>query len=159
MQSWKRTGCCHSGTVSLVGGLHSSEPAILEASGIWACSHIRQVVEIVRDPGLSQLQCAPRTRSNCCHAFMAPDYLEIALSIIFPGRLTDLTINEMLQLLLVVAASVMVWVTTSHRENKRKLPVIYQALNWSIAGEGLLLPIFLQVSLLNGESCSLLFFL
>ncbi|CAM6114425.1 unnamed protein product [Calypogeia fissa] len=59
-----------------------------------------------------------------------------------PARTSDKSWRLFLiQLLLVVAASVMVWVTTSHRENKRKLPMMYQLLNWSIAGLSVVLPL------------------
>jgi phosphatidylinositol glycan class N len=45
------------------------------------------------------------------------------------------------QVLLVLAASYMVWVTTSYRAEKKGLPLIHQLINWSLAGLSILLPL------------------
>ncbi|KAG0585367.1 hypothetical protein M758_2G006200 [Ceratodon purpureus] len=45
------------------------------------------------------------------------------------------------QVLLVLAASWMVWVTTSYRAEKKGLPLVHQLINWSLAGLSILLPI------------------
>ncbi|KAG6557202.1 hypothetical protein Mapa_001129 [Marchantia paleacea] len=54
-----------------------------------------------------------------------------------------------LQVSLVLASSMMVWITTSHREKQRKLPVIYQVTNWSISGVSMLLPLHSPRSMLT----------
>jgi hypothetical protein len=38
------------------------------------------------------------------------------------------------QVMLVLAASAMVWITTSHRTQKKGLPILHQFINWSLAG-------------------------
>ncbi|CAM8985059.1 unnamed protein product [Rhodiola kirilowii] len=47
-----------------------------------------------------------------------------------------------LQVLLVGLASGMVWLTTSHRTQKRELLPLHQMINWSVAGVSLILPLF-----------------
>ncbi|XP_024401012.1 uncharacterized protein [Physcomitrium patens] len=46
-----------------------------------------------------------------------------------------------IQVLLVLASSGMVWVTTSYRAQKKGLPFIHQAINWFLAGFSMLLPL------------------
>lgn len=45
------------------------------------------------------------------------------------------------QVLLVLGASGMVWVTTSYREQKKGLPLLHQVTNWSLAVVAILLPL------------------
>ncbi|CAM6015687.1 unnamed protein product [Sphagnum balticum] len=47
----------------------------------------------------------------------------------------------LIQVMLVLAASAMVWITTSHRTQKKGLPILHQFINWSLAGVSVLLPL------------------
>ncbi|XP_009773972.1 uncharacterized protein [Nicotiana sylvestris] len=53
-----------------------------------------------------------------------------------------------LQILWVGLASVLVWLSTSHRTEKRELLVLHQLMNWSIAGFSMILPLFSATGLL-----------
>lgn len=54
-----------------------------------------------------------------------------------------------LQVFLVGIASGMVWLTTSHRTEKRELRPLHQLVNWSVAGVSLILPLFSPKGLLS----------
>lgn len=54
-----------------------------------------------------------------------------------------------LQILLVGLASLMVWLSTTHRTEKQELLVLHQLVNWSIAGFSMILPLFSATGLLS----------
>lgn len=54
-----------------------------------------------------------------------------------------------LQALLVGLASVMVWLSTSHRTEKQELLLVHQLINWSIAGFSMVMPLFSENGLLS----------
>lgn len=54
-----------------------------------------------------------------------------------------------LQALLVGLASVLVYLSTSHRTENRELLVLHQVMNWSIAGLSMVLPLFSATDLLS----------
>ncbi|KAJ8546312.1 hypothetical protein K7X08_018895 [Anisodus acutangulus] len=54
-----------------------------------------------------------------------------------------------LQILLVGLASLMVWLSTTHRTEKQELLVLHQLVNWSIAGFSMILPLFSSTGLLS----------
>lgn len=54
---------------------------------------------------------------------------------------TWIAFDDVEQVLLVLASSGMVWVTTSYRAQKKGLPFIHQAINWFLAGFSMLLPL------------------
>lgn len=54
-----------------------------------------------------------------------------------------------LQILLVGLASLMVWLSTTHRTEKQELLVLHQLVNWFIAGFSMILPLFSATGLLS----------
>ncbi|KAL1314903.1 hypothetical protein HN51_041716 [Arachis hypogaea] len=54
-----------------------------------------------------------------------------------------------LQALLVALSSVMVYLSTTHRTEKRELLAVHQLINWSVAGISMILPLFSENSLLS----------
>uniref|UniRef100_M0ZIC1 GPI ethanolamine phosphate transferase 1 n=1 Tax=Solanum tuberosum TaxID=4113 RepID=M0ZIC1_SOLTU len=53
------------------------------------------------------------------------------------------------QILLVGLASLMVWLSTTHRTEKQELLVLHQLVNWSFAGFSMILPLFSATGLLS----------
>lgn len=54
-----------------------------------------------------------------------------------------------IQALLVGLASVMVWLSTSHRTEKQELLLVHQLINWSIAGFSMVMPLLSENGLLS----------
>ncbi|XP_073100808.1 uncharacterized protein [Elaeis guineensis] len=55
----------------------------------------------------------------------------------------------LVQALLVALSSAMVWLSTSHRAQKKGLLLVHQLINWSITGISIVLPLFSPTSLLS----------
>ncbi|XP_072973037.1 GPI ethanolamine phosphate transferase 1 [Typha angustifolia] len=53
------------------------------------------------------------------------------------------------QVILVGLSSIMVWLSTSHRAQKKELLAVHQLINWSIAGSSMVLPLFSPANVLS----------